>query len=191
MSEVTYDIDITQLNQVLEEVFRRVPQAFTEKVLDKSSEVIKKRMQENSPVGRFFRQKPSLKDSIRIEREGDNSRLIGPTKKVDGHDLGTIMELGSKGGQIIKPKPAKRRMRGLQEPKVLSPAKKALRFYWKKTGKIHYMSKVTRGTIEPRYFIRKTAGQMRQELPSEIRDVIRQEYRKNANKYQLRGDWYI
>jgi hypothetical protein len=165
MSEVTYDIDITQLNQVLEEVFTRTPEVFTEKVLDRSADEIKRRLYENSPVGRFGRE-PHLQDTIKIEKK-EKSRLIGTTKKVDGHDLGTILELGSKGGQEIRP-----------------VTKKALRFYWKRTGKIHYASKVTRGTIEPRFFVRKTSLQMKQELFPHIMEVIRQAYRKNASKYK-------
>jgi hypothetical protein len=184
MGSTTYYVELGRLNEVIEQIYDRVPEIFTERILDESSKLIRKRMRENTPVGRFGRQKPSLQDSITIEKISDEETHIGPTKKVDGYDLGTIMELGSKGGQIIKPRAPVRRMRLLREPEIVKPAKKALRFYWKKTGKIHYMNKVTRGTIEPFYFIRKTAGQMRQELVPLVKKIIGEEYRKNSTRYQ-------
>jgi hypothetical protein len=43
---------------------------------------------------------------------------------------------------------------------------------------------VTRGTIEPFYWVRKTAGQMKQELKKPIIDILREEYIEAAREFK-------
>ena len=152
--EVMFDVDIDKLPMFIDQISNEVP---IQTLLEASHEVSYATittMMELSPSslksGRGYRG-PPLRHSIKTDNmrvSGDEASFeTGPTKKVDGHDLGLILEKGSNNQVIIKPKKGK-----------------YLKFI-DKNGIRRFEKQVIRGIIPPQHFVRKTASIMGELAP--------------------------
>jgi len=106
-----------------------------------------------------------LRDTIIIEKVDEDTRRIGPTKKVGGHDLGLMLEVGSPGGQTILPKKGKH-----------------LKFFNKKTGQIEFRCQVQRGFRGPLWWVRDAFQRVLDPIRSLTVNAFREWYEKNATK---------
>lgn len=134
MPEIVYEVNLGNIDRVLSKIIDEIPSKALHETFIKGIEIITEELLKTVP-----RESHGLAYSIQAEpkyRLGDVDADIGSTKKVDGWDLGLILERGSIGGQIITPRVAK-----------------YLRFFWKKTGKWHFARRVRRGTITPRWWV--------------------------------------
>jgi len=144
--DVTLDVDIDEIETVMNQIFDEIPiQALSEATYEVSYATIRT-MMEKSPSslksGRGYRGPPlrfSVKtDNMKISKD-EASFETGPTKKVDGYDLGLILEKGSNNPVVIKPK------KGMY-----------LKFI-DKEGNRRFEKQVIRGFIPPQHFVRNTA----------------------------------
>jgi len=162
MSEVVYEVDISQLDSTLDKVFLEIPEQAREEFLDKIGVVIRGRLGQ-AIRGLFMGATGGLDASI-VVHKGRDYVEVGPTKKVSSskgvYDLGLILEKGSKGGQVITP-----------------INKKKLRFYWK--GRWHFRDRVTRGSTPAYFFVRRTRDTLEPEILMRAVTTFREEYEKH------------
>jgi hypothetical protein len=108
MVEITYLVDIKRMDQVIRKFFLEDTEKIMDEIVDRAANKARMDMLVNCPSsvksGRGYRGKP-LSSSIKMEAiHGGNGWLIGPTKKVDGYDLGTLLEQGSASHTKIVPR---------------------------------------------------------------------------------------
>lgn len=155
---ITYNVDIDRLDETIEKIFTQIPEEAQKRIFDEVVWNVERSMEANAPY-----KTGGLRNSIETRRIGKFEAYTGPTKKVDGYDLGLLLERGSKGGQSIVP-----------------TEKKWMKFFWKKTGQTHYAKKVTRGSIAPRRWVRKTVARLVPEIKLIVNEIWRSEYERNA-----------
>ena len=167
MSQVSYTVELEELPELLDQIIDEVPM---QTILEASHEVSYTTimtMREQSPSslksGRGYRGS-TLRDSIKTENmmvsRDEASFETGPTKKVDGYDLGGILELGSDNPVVIKPKKG-------QYLKFID-----------KEGNRRFEKQVIRGIIPPHPFVRKTAEIMARLAPKIFVDTLEKMFRR-------------
>jgi len=158
MSSINYIVDIDRLDETIEKIFTQIPEEGQRRIFNEVLRNVELALEAAAPY-----KTGDLRSSIRTNRVGKFEAYTGPTKKVGGHDLGLLLERGSKGGQTIIP-----------------TSRKWMKFFWKKTGQTHYAKKVTRGSIAPRRWVRKTVTRLVPEIKWLVREIWRLEYERNA-----------
>jgi len=158
LSEIIYNVSLENLDALIEKIFTEIPEKVQRELFDEVVWNVETSLKVAAP-----KKSGGLSDSIRTDRIGKFDAFTGPTKKVDGYDLGSILEVGSKGGQILTPR-----------------TKSYMKFRWRKTGATHYFKSVTRGAIAPRRWVRNTVRRIVPEIKRIVYNRWRDEYARNA-----------
>jgi len=161
---VNYVVDVRELVPALDRFINGV----TERARDEALDRIKWRgqvvMMEECPSslksGRGYRG-PPLRFSIKGTKPDSETVKVGPTKRVDGYDLGAMMELGSNNPVLITPK-----------------NRKFLKFMYR--GKVWFKKAVRRGIIPPNPFVKRTTFRMRHLIPKIVLDAFMDVYQSEA-----------
>jgi hypothetical protein len=136
-------IDLSELPEKLDQIeatiLSRAVVETRKELEDLSVKIIKREL----PRG-WRTRGPHIRDTVTVTRISPNEFTAGPTKRVDGYDLGRMLQEGSTTQVRIFPKKAP-----------------FLRFFWNKTGKWHKRRSVMRGIIPPNPWLTRVTNNMR------------------------------
>ena len=153
---ITYWIDASEINTLAEKLFTVIPKQAIEEAKRKVALEAQRYIMAEAPIpiskaGRIER--GPLWSTVTIDIVGDGYS-VGPTKKVSGHwDLASIIEFGSAGGQILRPR-----------------TKKVMKFFYK--GKMWFRDKVRRGSIAPNPFVLRARNKLSSQIPAIVRYIF-------------------
>lgn len=179
---IVYNVDINRLDETIEKIFTQIPEEAQKRIFDEVVWNVETALKVAAP-----KRDGGLSNSITTKRMGKFEAITGPTKKVDGYDLGLLLERGSKGGQKIRGNTGVRRLlrgtlsaKDARERATSITERGWMKFFWKKTGQTHYAQEVTRGSIAPRRWVRKTVTRLVPEIKRVVNEIWRSEYERNA-----------
>jgi hypothetical protein len=154
----TYEVDVKKLTLFTRGLVTDVTSQVEQGAVQDLGKYAKRTMSYVIPSSdgkvRTSRTRPKLKNSITIEQVESNVVSVGPTKKVDGYDLGAILQLGS-----------------TNQTTIVAKNKKFLKFFM--NGVWWFKRSVTRGIIAPRDFMGWTSFMVDRETPKVIQNHLR------------------
>ena len=167
---VNYEVDIDQLSPLIDHILNKTAPEAVRAALQEVGFQTNLEMQGQCPSslksGRGYRG-PPLRHSIQNKFIDDNTVWIGPPKMVDGHNLGLMMEKVSTNQRIITP-----------------TSRTYLKFFWKKTGRIHFEKSVKRGIIPPNPFVRRTYQIMLRKIPRIVLRVFEDKFMADSLRFK-------
>ena len=159
---ISYWIDASQIESLAEKLFIQVPEHAIEDAKREVAQMAKNYIMAEAPTS-FGKESQHtgtpLWSTVTIDIVGDGYS-VGPTKKVSCHwDLASIIEFGSAGGQILRPR-----------------TKKMMKFLYK--GKTWFKNRVIRGSIAPNPFVGRARDKLAPEVPIIVKDVFLRLFRE-------------
>lgn len=154
----TYEVDSKKLTLftrgLVTDVTSQIEQGAVQELGKYGKRVMSYAIPSSAGKERTKRTRPQLKNSITIEQVEPNIVSVGPTKKVDGYDLGAILQLGS-----------------TNQNTIVARNKRFLKFFM--NGVWWFRRSVTRGVISPRDFMGWTSFMVDKETPRTIQKHLK------------------